>query len=93
MFQNGEWPWWDDSEGDAEQEAREQQSRQELVTVLRSTGEQMIELYGVWDGNADFPLPPLKKEEIAGTDLLNRSFRFKQQGFYLVQTEGPSKAL
>jgi hypothetical protein len=53
----------------------------------------MIELYGVWDGNADFPLPPLKKEEIAGTDLLNRSFRFKQQGFYLVQTEGPSKAL
>ena len=85
MFQNGGWPWWDDGEVDPGQERREQQSRQGLVAQLRATGEEIIELYGIWDGDFDFNTPPQIREEVTLDSLLDRDFRFKEQGFYAVR--------
>jgi len=48
MFQNGDWPWFDDGDHDPEQEPRDEYNRQGLVNLLRATGEQTVELYGVW---------------------------------------------
>lgn len=88
MFQNGEWPWWDDGEGsDPEQEQREQQSRDGLVSLLRASGEDSVELYGEWVGGATFPVGPRIREEISLTDILDRKFRFKEQGFYIVRVK------
>jgi len=83
MFQNGDWPWFDDGEHDAEQEARDHYNREGLVNLLQATGEQTLELYGVWDG--DFTTPPAVREEIVSTAILDPSFRFKEQGFYVVR--------
>lgn len=85
MFQNGEWPWWDDGEIDPEQEKRERHSRERLVETLRNAGEPTVELYGVWDGGFDFQTPPRIREEICLTEILERTFRFKEQGFYVVR--------
>jgi len=88
MFQNGEWPWWDDGEGsNPEHEGRERQSREGLVSLLKGTGEEAVELYGEWDGGHGFPAGPRIREEIFVTDILDRRFRFKEQGFYTVQVE------
>src|SRR3982750_4743834 len=53
MFQNGDWPWFDDGELDPEREASDRHNREGLANLLRATGEQTVELYGVWDGNFD----------------------------------------
>ena len=42
-----------------------------------------MEPYGVWDG--DFATPPAVREEIIVTAILDPSFRFKEQGFYIVR--------
>ncbi len=47
MFQNGEWPWFNSGEHDPEEEARDRYNRQALVSLLRATGDQTVELYGV----------------------------------------------
>lgn len=92
MFQNGEWPWWDDGEGsNPEQEERERQSREGLVSLLRATREERVEVYGEWDSGASFPAGPRVREEIHLADILDRKFRFKEQGFYVVHV-GPAKA-
>ena len=83
MLQNGEWPWFDDGNRDAEQEARDRYNREGLVDLLRASGEQTVELYGVWDG--DFTIAPAAREEISLAALLDRSFQFKEQGFYVVR--------
>jgi hypothetical protein len=83
MFQNGDWPWFDDGEHDAEQEASDHYNREGLISLLQATGEQTVELYGVWDGN--FTTPPAVREEIGLTAILDPSFRFKEQGFYVVR--------
>jgi hypothetical protein len=49
---------------------------------LRQSGEEAVELYGVWSG--DFS-EPKSREEILVTDLLNPNFYFKEQGFYGVK--------
>jgi hypothetical protein len=85
MFQNGEWPWFDDGEHDAEREASDRYNREALVSLLRATGEQTVELYGVWDGDFDFTTPPAVREEIFLDTILERTFRFKEQGFYVVR--------
>ena len=85
MLQNGDWPWFDDDEHDPEEEAGERYNREGLVNLLRTTGEQTVELYGVWDGNFDFTSPPAVREEIALTAILDPAFRFKEQGFYIVR--------
>jgi hypothetical protein len=87
MFQNGEWPWLDDYEGDAEREASDRYNKETLAALLRDTGEQMVELYGVWDGSFDFATPPRVREEISLKMLVERNFRFKEQGFYVVRLE------
>jgi hypothetical protein len=82
MFQNGDWPWFDDGEHDAEQEH---------VTI--TTGRGLLTATGNWRANArtlrsrdgDFTTPPAVREEIVSTAILNPSFRFKEQGFYVVR--------
>ena len=85
MFQNGDWPWFDDGEHDPELEASDRYNREALVKLLRATDEQTVELYGVWDGDFDFATPPAVREEIASTTILDPAFRFKEQGFYVVR--------
>jgi hypothetical protein len=85
MFQNGGWPWWDDGEHNPEVEARDRYNRQGLVDLLRATGEQTVELYGVWDGDFDFSTPPANREEIFVDAILDPVFHFKEQGFYVVR--------
>jgi hypothetical protein len=88
MFQNGDWPWWDDEETeDDEDKARERNSRDGLANLLRSTGESSVELYGVWDGGPNFGPPPRIREEISLEEILKREFRFKQEGFYIVHVQ------
>lgn len=80
-FQNGEWPWFESAEQDAELEASGRQNLEALVTLLQNTGEKTIELYGIWSG--DFSEPKLR-EEIPVQALLDPKFHFKEQGFYKV---------
>ena len=82
-FQNGGWPWFQDGELDPEREASERYNRQVLVDLLRATGEPTVELYGVWDG--DFETPPAVREKIVLDTILERAFRFKERGFYVVR--------
>ena len=88
MYQNGEWPWYEEEEeddSDRQRKASEQYNRDSLVALLRNTFESTVELYGVWDGNFDFASPPLNCEAISLDALLSRDFRFKEQGFYLIR--------
>jgi len=83
-FQNGDWPWFDDEdedELDRQRKATERKNREALVTLLRETGESIIELYGVWDGDFD---PPAAHEEIHLKAILDPAFRLKERGFYIV---------
>jgi hypothetical protein len=65
--------------------ARDRYNQQALVNLLRATGEKMIELYGIWDG--DFAKPPQAREDIPLKCLLDGDFSFKEQGFYRVDIE------
>jgi|HubBroStandDraft_4_1064222.scaffolds.fasta_scaffold55366_1 hypothetical protein len=88
MFQNGDWPWFEDEnedELDRHRKATEQHNREGLVALLRQTGESIVELYGVWDGDFDFTTPPAAHEEIRLEAILDPTFRFKEQGFYVVR--------
>ena len=87
MFQNGDWPWFEDEdedELDRKRKATEQYNREGLVTLLRQPGESIVELYGVWDGDFDFRTPPAAREQIHLEAILDPAFRFKEQGFYVV---------
>jgi hypothetical protein len=87
MFQNGDWPWFEDEnedELDRQRKATEQYNREGLVTLLRQTGESIVELYGVWDGDFDFTTSPSAHEEIRLEAILDPAFRFKEHGFYVV---------
>ena len=84
MSQNGGWPWSDNGEHDPDQDKRDRYNREALVHLLQSTGEQRVELYGVWDGGFDFATPPAQREEISLNTILDPNFRFKEQGFYVV---------
>ncbi|MGO8788986.1 MAG: hypothetical protein ACLQVL_16595 [Terriglobia bacterium] len=84
MFQNGAWPWYDDGEADAERDASDRHNREALAALLRASGEQTFELYGVWNGDFDFATPPQEREEISLTTLTGPTFRFKEGGFYVV---------
>jgi hypothetical protein len=87
MYQSGGWPEIDyreppQDELDRARERTELQNREALVALLRTTGDEMIELYGVWDG--DFATPPQSIEEIPIARLLDANFCFKEQGFYKI---------
>jgi len=83
MFQNGDWPFLEDSEVDEEQAASDLRNREGLARVLRSSEEPVIELYGIWDG--DFSEAPQAFEEISLETILKPDFRFKERGFYQVR--------
>ena len=82
-LQNGDWPWFDDGENNPEQEASHHYNRAGLVNLLQGIGEKTMEIYGVWHG--DFTTPPAVREEIVVTTILEPTFRFKEQGFYVVR--------
>ena len=91
-LQNGWWPeieYRDDTaEKDELEIAREfsdRQNCQALVALLRTTGEEMVELYGIWDG--DLATEPKAQETIYIDELLGAHFRFKEQGFYKIYLE------
>lgn len=54
-----------------------------LVKLLQSSGENFVELYGVWGG--DLMESPKTREVISAARLLDPHFYFKEQGFYTVQ--------
>jgi hypothetical protein len=90
-LQNGKWPeieYAEDAEKDEFDIARDISDRQNceaLISLLRTTGDDVVELYGVWDG--DFGTEPQAREEISVDGLLSANFRFKEQGFYKVYLE------
>src|SRR5579862_1898209 len=60
MFQNGGWPEIEfkeppQDELDREREITERRNCEGLVALLQTTGDEVVELYGVWDG--DFATP------------------------------------
>jgi hypothetical protein len=63
-------------------EASERVNREALVALLRDSGENTIELYGVWDG--EFEKPVNVREKISLIRILEPGFRFKERGFYTV---------
>ncbi len=83
MYQSGGWPELELDEGNDEEEAGERKNCEALAALLHSTGEQMVELYGVWDG--DFAEAPQLREEISVQALTQPTFKFKERGFYLVR--------
>ena len=86
IFQNGNWPWFEDEnedELDRQRKATEQSNREGLIALLRQSGESSVELYGVWDG--DFMTPPAAHEEIRLEAIFDPDFRFKERGFYTVR--------
>jgi hypothetical protein len=53
MFQNGDWPWFEDENEDEfsiSRKTTEKYNRESLVKLLRHTEDSVVELYGVWDG-------------------------------------------
>jgi hypothetical protein len=91
MFQNGGWPeieFYSDAKKDEADIARDMTHRQNceaLVALLRTTGDKVVELYGVWAG--DFASVPQAQENISVDTLLDAGFYFKEQGFYKVYVE------
>jgi hypothetical protein len=89
MWQNGGWPSWDDPDEipDPSDDAEDRQNREGLVSLLRATGEDSVELYGVWSGNEQNPLH--SREVIHVNDILDPAFLFKEYGFYTVNLRKP----
>lgn len=90
-FQNGGWPeidYQEHLEEDQDRLAIDKQNREGLVDLLRESGERVVELYGVWEG--DFAELPASQEQIAANGILDSNFRFKERGFYRVLLQGQS---
>jgi hypothetical protein len=85
IHQNGGWPIYEDDEMDSDQTASDQLNREALVRLLQSTGEDVIELYGIWAGN--YAKEPSIREEISIESILMPEFFFKEQGFYRVRLQ------
>jgi len=85
ILQNGDWPEIDVAMA-LERNPSEKPNREALTALLESSGESMIELYGLWDG--DFSETPKAREEIPLSRILDPDFLFKEQGFYTVEIRG-----
>lgn len=83
MFQNGGWPECDYSEIDEANAETFRVNCEALVSLLRSTGDPVVELYGVWGG--DYAEVPRAFEVIPVEAILKEGFMFKEGGFYQVQ--------
>lgn len=85
IFQNQGWPeieYQENLNEDAQTASTHKHNREALVELLRASGENVIELYGLWDG--DFAEPTAAHENIALKTILEPSFRFKERGLYRV---------
>jgi len=88
MFQNFGWPeieYAEHLEEDAERASTDRYNKEALVDLLRASGEKVVELYGIWDG--DFAELPEAQESIAVEEIFDPAFRFKERGFYRVAVE------
>ncbi|MFZ0884117.1 MAG: hypothetical protein WAN14_12020 [Candidatus Acidiferrales bacterium] len=94
ILQNGEWPRFEETEKDEfdlARDASDRRNQEALVALLASTGDEVVELYGVWDGgNEAFDKLPQSSEEISLQTLLDPHFYFKEQGFYRVHLKSGS---
>jgi hypothetical protein len=84
-LQNGQWPIFDFGEKEKSTAERDYYNRKALVDLLRETGEETIELYGIWDG--DGAKSPQAMEDIRLVRVLDSDFHFKEQGFYKVNVK------
>ena len=69
----------------SERVVSDRNNREGLVDFLRKTGDRVVELYGVWDG--DFSKVPESQESIMVEKILDSNFLFKERGFYRVTVE------
>ena len=81
-LQGGSWPCFEDPEIVEEDAVSERKSREGLVSLLRSSGDSTVELYGIWYG--DFAESPQAYEDIPVEAILQQDFRLKERGFYKV---------
>lgn len=89
-FQNGGWPeieYREPAQGelDIARDISDRQNCEALVALLKTTGDKVIELYGVWDG--DFAKAPQSTENLPIVRLLDMDFMFKERGFYRIFLE------
>jgi len=56
-------------------------NREALVDLLKSSGDTTLELFASWNGDPTV----MVREEISLQTILDREFRFKEQGFYIVR--------
>jgi hypothetical protein len=92
-LRNGEWPeigYLEHFEQDAERVAINKGNREALVDMLRESGDKVVELYGIWDG--DFVEAPKVQENIAAETILDSGFLFKERGFYRVAVKRANEA-
>jgi len=82
---NGRWLISENNAIDTEKEDKVQYNRKALVILLQDSGEEWVELYGVWDG--DFDEPPKASEIISLKKILDPTFLFKERCFYRVNIE------
>lgn len=82
IYQNGGWPAYLASETDAERLASDHFNRISLAALLESTGEDEVEVYGVWAG--DFAESPRRREDISIEILRCDDFYLKEGCFYRV---------
>jgi hypothetical protein len=87
MYQNGGWPAYLEAETDEERLASDCFNRVSLAALLQTTGEAVVELYGVWAG--DFAEEPRIREEISLEAIRSDDFYFKERGFYRVILQDP----
>jgi hypothetical protein len=85
MFQGGGWPECEYSEVDEAVAETSRLNCEALVRLLRSTGDTVVELYGVWAGN--YSEAPRAFEAIPVEAILKEGFMFKERGFYQVQMD------
>jgi len=86
ILQKEEWPtYFLERETDPETLASRRLNRESLVDLLRESGENTVELYGIWDG--DFVEGPRATEKINVKRILDSDFFFKEQGFYTVSLD------
>jgi len=86
ILTRGEWVGYPDVVvDDPEWEASERLNREALVELLKESGEETVELYGIWLSNRDDMLrSETCRDEIPLTRILEPTFRFKERGFYQV---------
>jgi hypothetical protein len=90
MFQNfgrSEIEFQEQARGDAERASTDKYNKEALIDLLRASGDRVVELYGIWDG--DFAEPPEMQESITAEVILDPTFRFKERRFYKVSFESP----